>query len=338
MTEIIKALAYPTDILPADDALFGLVLDAVDSEHTKRAYKRALADFVLWYRTAGRPELNKALVQAYKVDLEKGLAYDAAATARSGDLVHLAPQRPASVNLRLSAIRKMALEAGDNGLISATIAGGIKNVKGARQEGTRSGNWLTREQAQDLLNAPDLTTLKGHRDRAIFAIFLGCGLRREEAANLTFEHIQQRDGRWAIVDIVGKRAKVRTIPMPVWAKLAVDSWAIELGMALGGLAENRGRVFRPVNRGDRLAGDSMTAQALRDIVTSYAEALGLGNIAPHDLRRTFAKLARRGGADLEQIQLSLGHASVTTTARYVGTKQDFQDAPADRLGLKLATG
>ncbi len=336
MTEIIKALAYPTDILPADDdALFALVLDGVDSEHTRRAYRRALADFVLWYRTAGRPDLSKAIVQAYKVDLEKGRAYDAAATARTGDLVHLRPQGAASVNLRLSAIRKMAVEASDNGLLPATIAGGIRNVKGARQEGTRSGNWLTREQAQDLLNAPDLTTLKGHRDRALLAVLLGCGLRRDEASRLTFEHIQQRDGRWAIVDIVGKRSKVRTVPMPTWAKMAVDSWAIELGMALGGLAENSGRVFRAVNRGDRLAGDALTPQAIRDIVVDYAGRLGLGNIAPHDLRRTFAKLARRGGADLEQIQLSLGHASVTTTARYIGTRQDFQDAPADRLGLRL---
>ena len=70
------------------------------------------------------------------------------------------------------------------------------------------GNWLSALQAQTLLNAPDITTLKGLRDRAILAVLLGCGLRRSEAANLTFTHLQQRDGRWCIVDLVGKHGRV----------------------------------------------------------------------------------------------------------------------------------
>lgn len=69
-------------------------------------------------------------------------------------------------------------------------------------------------QAQALLNAPDITTTKGLRDRAIIAVLLGCGLRRSEVAALTLKHIQQRDGRWCIVDLVGKHGRVRTVPMP----------------------------------------------------------------------------------------------------------------------------
>ncbi len=80
------------------------------------------------------------------------------------------------------------------------------------------------KQAQTLLNAPDITTTKGLRDRAILAVLLGCGLRRSEVAALTFAHVQQRDGRWCIVDLVGKHGRVRTVPMPTWVKVAIDAW------------------------------------------------------------------------------------------------------------------
>jgi integrase len=94
-------------------------------------------------------------------------------------------------------------------------------------------------------------------------------------------------------------------------------------------------VFRPVNKGDRLAGESMTAQAIFDAVKKHTATAKLERVAPHDLRRSFARLARKGKADLEQIQLSLGHASVTTTASYIGVQQDLHDAPCDHLGVQL---
>ncbi len=304
----------------AQDALIALVLDGLSSAHSKRAYGRALADFLAWHSEQGRPALSKALIQRYRAYLQAaGLG-------------------AASINLRLSALRKLATEAADNGALGEAVANGIKRVPGVRREGTRAGNWLTLPQAQALLNAPDVSTLKGLRDRAILAVLLGCGLRRTEAAGLTWDRIAQREGRWVIVDLVGKRGKLRSVPMPAWAKAALDAWALAAGAALGGEALHTGLVFRSVNKGGHIDGVSMTPQAIRDIVSAYAEALGLGEIAPHDLRRTFAKLARNGGADLEQIQLSLGHASIQTTQRYLGTRQDLGDgAPADRLGLKLET-
>ncbi len=89
-----------------------------------------------------------------------------------------------------------------------------------------------------------------------------------------------------------------------------------------------------MNKGDRVVGDSLTSQAVQDIVKEYAAKCGY-ELAAHDLRRTFAKLARKGGADLMQIQLTLGHASVSTTERYIGEQQDLTSAPCDVLGLKL---
>ena len=123
-----------------------------------------------------------------------------------------------SIIIRMSAIRKLAAEAADNGLIAPELAAGIARVKSAKSVGIRTGNWLSVRQTQNLLNAPDITTLRGLRDRAILAVLLGCGLRRSEVAALTFIHIQQRKGRWCIVDLLGKHGRIRTMPMPAWVK------------------------------------------------------------------------------------------------------------------------
>jgi integrase len=90
-----------------------------------------------------------------------------------------------------------------------------------------------------------------------------------------------------------------------------------------------GALFRGVNKGDRMTGDSPTSQGIWRCVEKYS------NVAPHDLRRTYAKLAHRGGAKLDQIQLSLGHASLMTTERYLGVSQDLHDAPCDYITLNL---
>ncbi len=297
-------------LTPAEAAAIGMVLDALPSEHSRRAYERALADFFHWHRGVGRPQLNKAVVQRYAAQLrDAGLS-------------------PSSINQRLSAIRKLAAEAADNGALDPAVANGIRAVKGAQQEGRRTGNWLTREQAQSWLGAPDTRTLKGLRDRALLAVLIGCGLRRAEAAGLTFDHIQQRDGRWVLVDLIGKRDKVRSVPMPNWTKAAIDAWSSRAGIGVG-------LVFRAVNKGDHVVGDGITPQAIRNIVADYAERLKHIGVAPHDLRRTFAKLAYKGGAALDQIQLSLGHESIQTTENYLGVEQDLTDAPCDHLGLKL---
>ena len=178
-----------------------------------------------------------------------------------------------------------------------------------------------------LLAKPDTTTLKGLRDRALFAVLIGCGLRRAEAANLTIAHIQQREGRWVLVDLIGKRNKIRSVPMPNWAKVALDAYGIEAGLSSG-------FVFRPVNKGGRMTGARITEAGIYSIVLEYAAALDFA-IAPHDLRRSFAKLAHKGGSGLDQIQLSLGHSSIQTTERYLGVAQDLTDAPCDRLGLRI---
>jgi site-specific recombinase XerD len=286
------------------------VLDGVTSAHSRRAYRIALDEFIAWWEREGSPPFTKATVQAFRVKLE-------------GDSLS-----GATINVRLSAIRKLAVEAADNGLLDPDLAAGISRVKGTKRLGVRLGNWLTLAEAQALLGAPDAATVKGKRDRAILAVLLGCALRRSEVAALEIEQIQQRDGRWVVADLVGKGQRVRTVPVPAWVKMAMDEW-------VQAAAIEKGRIWRSINRGGRVWGGGLTEKVIWQVVEQYAAEAGLANIAPHDLRRTSAKLCRAGGGELEQIQLLLGHASVQTTERYLGTRQNLADAPNDHLGLRL---
>ena len=177
--------------------LKALVLDSISSPITRRVYNLGLDEFIAWYTEEPRPGFTKATVSAWRVALE---------ARKLG---------PISINVRLTAVRKLAVEAADNGLLAPALAAGIARIKGVRAQGIRTGNWLSLHQAQALLSAPDIETAKGLRDRGILAVLLGCGLRRSEVAALTFEHVQQRDGRWCIVDLVGKHHRVRKIPMAV---------------------------------------------------------------------------------------------------------------------------
>jgi site-specific recombinase XerD len=289
--------------------LKSLVLDSVTSAHSKRAYERALDAFARWCSQNGADGFTKATVQAYRAALETaGLA-------------------ASSINVQLSAIRKLAAEAADNGLLASEAAAGVGRVKGAKRHGVRAGNWLTLDQAERLLGLPDESTNGGKRDRALLALLLGCGLRRRELAGLRIEEIQQRDGRWCVVDLAGKGNRVRTVPMPPWTKSAVDDWLAAAGFTSG-------LVLGAVNKGDRIAGQGMSAQSIYEVVDRYGKELG-ATLAPHDVRRTFAKLAHKGRAPLEQIRLSLGHASIQTTERYLGVAQDLGDAPCDRLGIRV---
>src|SRR5215472_5867185 len=154
---------------PAEwDRLKQLVLDSVSSPITKRVYNMALDEFLAWFQQAPRPGFTKAAVSAWRISLEeRGLG-------------------SSSIIIRMSAIRKVAAEAADNGILAPELAAGIARVKSAKSVGIRTGNWLSARQAQSLLNAPDVSTLRGLRDRAILAVLFGCGLRRSEVATLTF--------------------------------------------------------------------------------------------------------------------------------------------------------
>jgi site-specific recombinase XerD len=151
------------------------VLNSLTSPDAQRGYRHAIDEFVDWYCSEPRLAFNRIVVLRYRNYLEgRQLA--------SG-----------TINLRLGAVRRLAYEAADCGLLSADLAAGIRRVKGVRKLGVRLGNWLTAEQGHALWQAPDNNSMKGKRDRALLALLLACGLRRHEAVSLRLDHLQQRE-------------------------------------------------------------------------------------------------------------------------------------------------
>jgi site-specific recombinase XerD len=285
------------------------VLNSLTSPDAQRGYRHAIDEFVDWYCSEPRLALNRTVLLRYRSHLE------------SRQLA------PGTINLRLGAVRRLAYEAADCGLLSADLAAGIRRVKGVKKIGVRLGNWLTAEQGHALWHAPDHQRLKGKRDRALLALLLACGLRRHEAVALRLEDLQQREEHWAIVDMVGKGGHIRTVPVPDWVRNELNEWLIAAAI-------DRGRLFRRVNKVGRAWGEGITEKAVWHIVKESAKTVGMARLAPHDLRRTCARLCHASGGELEQIQFLLGHVSVQTTERYLGCKQRIRAAVNDRIGIE----
>jgi site-specific recombinase XerC len=131
-----------------------------------------------------------------------------------------------TVNVRLSAVRKLVGEAQRNGIIGAEEAANLVGVPNLSQKGTRLGNWLTRDQAKKLLTVPDRSKIKGKRDYVILALLLGCALRRQELASLDVGGIQMREGRWVLPDLRGKGGRVRTVAIPIGSSMeSMPGWS-----------------------------------------------------------------------------------------------------------------
>jgi site-specific recombinase XerD len=234
--------------------------------------------------------------------------------------------RPSTINVKLSAIRKLVDEAKRAGVISGEEASQMSDIPNVRQNGIRLGNWLTKEQARELLTVPDRSTLKGKRDYVILALLTACALRRNELATLDTGIIQLREGRWVLADLCGKGGRVRTVAVPLWVKHAINAW-----MAAAQIED--GRLLRRVTKSGKVKGDGLSDWAVWSVVEQAAKHIGIERFGAHDLRRTCAKLCRKAGGDLEQIKFLLGHSSIQTTERYLGSEQELVIAVNDSLGL-----
>ena len=133
------------------------VLNSLTSKSGQRTYDRAITDFVAWYCSEPRLALNRTVVLRYRIYLEQKR------------------YAPTTINLRLAAVRRVAFEAADSGLLSPELAAGIRRVKGVRRIGVRVGNWLTAEQGKRLLAHTERKSLRGNRNYAMLAVLIGCG-------------------------------------------------------------------------------------------------------------------------------------------------------------------
>src|SRR3954471_8505750 len=234
--------------LPDLDHTKSAVLNSLSSPHSRRNYKFAMEQFITWYCSEPRLALNRAVVLRFRLYMESlGLA-------------------AGTVNQRLAAVRRLAYEAADSGLLSPELAAGIRGVKGVRQLGARTGNWLTQDRARLLLEQADGDGLRSARDLSMLSVLVSCGLRRAELSALTVEDLQIRQGHWAIVDRVGKGGHVRTVPMPAWVKDVLDRWRESAKVTAG-------RIFRAVSRQGTPWGKRISENLIWYVVRRVAERI-----------------------------------------------------------------
>jgi integrase len=280
-----------------------LVLDAVPSPHTRRSYATALDDF---FRFCGGRLPNRAMLLEW----------------RAGMGAH----SPSTVNVRLSAVRKLVGEAKRNNMMGSKRAASLTDIPNIRPRGIRLDNWLSHEQTKELLAVPDRVTLKGKRNYVILALLVGCALRRNELAKLDVATIQLRERRWVLAELEGKGRRIRTVALPIWVKQGIDAW-----MTAAGIED--GRLLRSISKSGKINSGTLSDWAVSSVVGQSSKQIGIEGFGANDLRRTCAKLCRKSGGDLEQIKFMLGHSSIQTTERCLGSEQNIEIAVNDNLGL-----
>lgn len=189
-------------------------------------------------------------------------------------------------------------------------------------KGHKAHSWLTQSEVKRLLDSCNQKTIQGQRDKVILGLLVGAGLRREELAALTFDDVilQPIAGKFrTVLNVHGKGAKDRVVPINDRLAAALDEWRKTTGGR---------RIARAISKGGAIR-DSISAIGIFEIVRSAGESIGRPELAPHDLRRTFAQLGYEAGVPITQISKLLGHASVATTQRYLNLDLDLASTVSD---------
>ena len=269
--------------------------------------------FISWYCSEPRLALNRTVVLRFRLHLESlGLA-------------------AATINQRLAAVRRLAFEADRFGPSESRI--GRWHPTGQRRQTIGSEIWKLAKFRVRAVPAPPGEVRRRYSSEQPRSgddcNSVGLWVTPSRIGILKMEDVQIRQGHWAIVDLIGKGGHVRTVPMPNWVKGAVGKWTAAAQVT-------DGRIFRAVSRHGSTWGRGISENVVWYVVRSCARRLDLEHIAPHDLRRTCAKPCHSNGGELEQIQFLLGHASVLTTERYLGCKQNLEQPVNDRFGPLIA--
>jgi len=285
------------------ESVIQMVVAETNSEKTAQVYEDEIRKFLA--HSAGQGVQSPAqAVGAYKRSLrERGY-------------------KPATINKKLSAIRKFFRVAAREGLIPADLASKAESVESIPVRGQKRGNWLDAAGMRQLLNFP---VEEGEderlvvRDRAILAVFLACGLRVFEVAELVWGQFRKREMGGKIVaqfeDIQGKHHRVRTVPVASYAVALLETWH-----ALRPAGDSE-RIFVSLTPSDEWNGQ-ITTNGLWRVVKKRAGAAGLPQISVHDLRRSAATLLYNRTDDMKQAQFMLGHTSMAVTERYLDTSLD----------------
>lgn len=352
------ALLVPSSILSPAAALRRPLAEVIEatlkaagrSEHTRRAYRTAIALFLThldhthgdklptglraeWSpfvtsRTEGRKTVWNVRPPAAVLRLVDASVVDGFRAWReeAGDSTNAA-------TARVAAVRTFLAVAYRDGVLALEQAQAL-GLRAYRQRQRRDlqpvGRRLTPAEVRSLRAACDARTAKGKRDLAILDMMLFLGLRREEAASCELSDFRQDGGRWWLV-LSGKGEKTRRLKVHDALFKSLITWLDLIGAEMGG----DGRVFCGVNKGDRVTGSPVNASVVGRLVAEYGHRAGLAplvsksRLAPHDLRRTCARVAYDRGAPLLLIQAMLGHADVKTTAHYIGAFESDEETAVD---------
>jgi len=282
----------------------------IDNPRTRRAYQGDLADFCGFVGLTGADEfraVTRSHVLAWRAQLEtRGLA-------------------GATIRRKLAALASLF----DHLLENNAVAGGnpVHGIKRPRVESNEGKTpALGDDQAKLLLTAPDGWTLKGIRDRAILAVLLYHGLRREEAAQLMTADLQERRGIKHL-QVRGKGGKTRYLPLhPVAAERIHEYLERDIKREPG-----NGPLFRSI-RGTT-TGAGVSANGIYTIVSQWAKAAGINvdGLGVHGLRATAATNALEHDADIAKVQVWLGHANISTTRLYDRRDQRPEDSPTYKV-------
>ncbi|MBD3373739.1 tyrosine-type recombinase/integrase [candidate division KSB1 bacterium] len=194
-------------------------------------------------------------------------------------------------------------------------------------KGTKSHTWLSGKQVKELM-ATCGAGIVGWRDRVVLALLVGAGLRRSEAAGLTWDAVRYQpigDRMRTVLEIHGKGAKDRVVPISDKLASILDQWSTWTG-------GKEGRILRSLGMAQEI-GDDLSAVQIFRIVRAHGEQIGVPTLAPHDCRRTFAQLGYDAGIDIAQLSTLLGHASIKTTQRYLNLDVDLDVTASDFVPL-----
>ena len=267
------------------------------SENTIQSYLSDLKHFAEWFEGTNGEEFKPGAITP--IDVGEYKSY----------LQTVKGFKPATINRRLAAIKRLCRWARTQGLIEENPASEIKGVPRART----APKALTRREAAHLVRMAQRHGSK--RDVAILQLLRHTGVRVSELVNLTLEDLQISERKGQITVRYGKGGRYREIPLNRDARRALREY-----LAVRPKVEDKHLFI-----GQR--GNGLGRAAVYDVVTKYARLAGLEDVSPHTLRHTFGKLALDEGENLVTVAHLMGHSRLDTTAIYTQpSRKDLEEA------------
>ena len=306
----------------------GLECSDTPERHTQRLYKSGLGYYLSEY---GAFLPTEEVVKEYARKLkEKGLKPK---TINSKYAIPLRHYIRALVNQAIDyselTDREFRYVVGCKDQMRAALDVRLAKVTAERGAVNNHGHRLSWAEVNSILNDQDTTTLNGLRDYVILYIGFTVGLRIAEIQRLTQENITLDEGDTYIITVRGKRKNYTPVPADKNVPALVQAWITSYNATLPMSDPRRIKpdepLWRPLSRyGHHLKGRRiLPVSGIRQMINRKSERVLGYPIAPHDMRRTAAKIAYKNGMDIKSIQRLLRHAQASTTDLYMGDKEDL---------------